>query len=317
MTKKHNIVFIGGGTGLSNILEGAKKYPWNISAIVAMTDDGLSTGRIRRDFNTLPLGDLRKCLISLSEDKTLKEVFGYRFQRSKGLAKHSLGNLIILALEKITGNCNLAIKKASQILKIDGEVIPSTLDNIELAGELSNGRKITGERKLFLGGIKSKIEKVWLLPKKVRANPKAISSIKKADTIVIGPGSLYTSIITNFLIKDITKAILDNKKANKIYVCNASTERGETQGFQVYDHISALQKYSHEDIVDYCLVNNKIISLSQKEYKLGEVKNITTKKENILGCEIVSKNLIDVKNPLYHDKHKVVKVIWEMINGKK
>lgn len=317
MIKNHNIVFIGGGTGLSNILEGAKRHPWNISAIVAMTDDGLSTGRIRRDFNTLPPGDLRKCLIALSDDKTLREVFSYRFQRSKGLAKHSLGNLIILALEKTTGNYDLAIKKASEILNTKGVVIPSTLENIKLAGKLKNGKKVVGERKLFLEGVKSAIEKVWLVPKKAKSNNEAVQVIKNADVIVIGPGSLYTSIIPNLLLKNITRAIIKNKKAEKIYVCNASTERGETQGFDVNDHIREIQKYSDKNIFNKCLVNSKIISRSDKEYKIGEVKNISTTKDYILGCEIIKKDLVNDANPLYHDKNKVISLIWKIVNEKK
>lgn len=317
MKQNKQIVFIGGGTGLSNILKGAKKYSWDISAIVAMTDDGLSTGRIRKEFKTLPPGDLRKCLIALSSDEILSQVFNYRFSRGKGLARHSLGNLIILSLEKITGSYKLAIKKAAQLLNIKGQVIPSTLENINLGGILENKRKIIGERKLFLAGIKSKIKKVWLVPEKVKANPEALNVISRADTIVIGPGSFYTSIITNLLLPDLKNAIVKNKKAKKIYICNASTERGETQGFSVEDHIIKLKQYSHEEIIDTCLVNNKIISQSKKEYKLGEIKNITTDKKYISNIRIVAADFIDHAHPLYHDPKKTVRKIWELTNEKK
>lgn len=313
MNKTKNIVCIGGGTGLSNLIGGLKRYYQNIYAIVAMTDDGLSTGRIRRDFRTLPPGDIRKCLISLSDDKVLKDLFNYRFTKSKGLAGHSLGNLLILALDKITGNFANAIQTASKILEIKGKVIPSTLENIQLAGKLKNNKIIYGERKLFNAGMKSPIEKVWLNPKNVASNPKAIEVIKKADAIIIGPGSFYTSIIPNLLLKNFYQSIYNNKKAIKIFICNISTERGETQNFSVEDHISKLQNYSQKDIVEYCLVNTKLVKTSQKRYKLGEINNITTKQKNILGCNIIRKNLIDADNPLYHKQDKLAKAINQII----
>ena len=312
MNKK--VVFIGGGTGLATILKGVKNYPWQISAIVAMTDDGLSTGRIRRDFRILPPGDIRKCLIALSNDEgLLKEIFDYRFARGKGLARHSLGNLLILALEKITGSFAKAIQEASKILNIKGEVLPSTLENVELGGKLLNGKTIIGERQLFLKGMKNEIEKVWLAPEIVKANPKAVKKIKNADVLVIGPGSFYTSIIPNLLIRGITKAIVKNRRAQKIYICNVSTERGETQGFSVEDHIDILQQYSSRKIVKHCVVNNKVVSISKKQYKLGEVNNITTVKEKILGCKITNADVIDDKNPLYHDPRKLAKILYKII----
>lgn len=313
MNKNPNIVFLGGGTGLSNLLSGARQYPWGITAIVAMTDDGLSSGRLRKDFKTLPPGDIRKCLIALSQDSgLLAELFNYRFHRSKGLAGHSLGNLLILALEKITGSFGKAINEANKILATSGKVVPSTLDDIQLAGRLNNDKTIIGERKLFLAGMKHKIDDVWLEPKKVKANPDAIEAIKKADVIVIGPGSFYTSIIPNLLIPDITKTIINNKKAKKIYICNVSTERGETQDFTVDDHIHLLQNYSNNKIADYCIVNNKVILQSAKQYKLGEINNITTAKANISGCKIVIGNIINLSNPLYHDPKKLAKIIYEI-----
>lgn len=316
MNQNLKIVCLGGGTGLSNLLFGLKKYFADISAIVAMTDDGLSTGRIRRDFRILPPGDIRKCLIALSDNKILKDVFNYRFNKARGLSRHSLGNLIILALEKITGGFNKAIIQAGKILNIQGAVIPSTLENIQLAGKLKNGKIIVGERKLFLLSMKSRIQQVWLVPEKVSANSEAIKAIAKAQVIIIGPGSFYTSIIPNLLIKNITQAIISNKKAQRIYVCNISTERGETQGFGVEDHIRSLHVYSHPKIVKYCLVNSKIISRSKKQYKLGEINNITTDQDIISGVHIIRDNVIDNKNPLYHNSDKLAKSICKIVNEK-
>lgn len=309
------IVFIGGGTGLSTILSGIKKYPYDISAIVAMTDDGFSTGRLRKDFNTLPPGDLRKCLIALSDNsKLLTQVFNYRFRKSKGLSGHSLGNLLILSLEKITGSFANAITEASKILSIRGNVIPSTLDNINLVGKLENGKEITGERKLFLTSRKTKspIKNIWLKPQ-AKANPIALEAIKNADYVIIGPGSLYTSILPNLLINEINEGIIKNKTAKKIYICNVSTERGETQGFGVSKHIQKLQEYTSTSLIDYCLVNSKIISTSKKEYKLGEINNITTKEKEIFGVKIILKDIINKKNPLYHDNEKLASNIHKII----
>jgi len=242
--------------------------------------------------------------------------FHYRFHRSRGLAGHSLGNLLILALEKITGSFAQAITEASKILAIKGQVVPSTFTDVQLAGKLANGKTVVGERKLFLAGMKSKIISVWLVPEKVHANPKAISAINSANIIIIGPGSFYTSIIPNLLIGEITQAIIANKKAKKIYICNVSTERGETQNFSVKDHIAMLQQYGGDKIARYCLVNNKIISKSAKQYKLGEVHNISCPQKSINGVKIIKSDIINIENPLYHDSVKLSQALNKIIYEK-
>lgn len=312
---KIKIVAIGGGTGLSALLKGLKEYPWDISAIVTMTDDGLSTGRLRRDFGILPPGDIRKCIIALSSEETLlTQLFEYRFKRGKGLSGHSLGNLLMLALEKNTGSFEKAIRAASKILAIRGSVIPSTYEKINLIAYHKSGKKTVGERKAYLIGKKDPINNVILDKENVEANPEAIKAITNANIIIIGPGSLFTSIISNFLIKDITRAVLKNKKAKKIYICNVSTERGETQGYSVEDHINKTREYLHSHAIDICLVNNKILKSSKKEYKLGEIKNITTEKKEINDVKILNKDVINQKNPLCHDSIKLAKEIWRIAN---
>lgn len=317
MKKPVKAVAIGGGTGLSVVLKSLVNK-FDISAIIAMTDDGLSTGRIRKDFKVLPSGDIRKCLIALSDqNSSISKIFDYRFQKSKGLKGHSLGNLIILALEKIYGNYQKGVFEASKLLNIKGQIIPSTFDDCQLGGILKNKKTIVGERKLFLAGMKNKIQKVWLVPEKVTVNPLAISEIKKADLIILGPGSLYTSIIPNLLIKEIPKAILNNKRALKIYICNVSTERGETQGLDVIDHIKKMFEYGGDNIFDICLVNSKVILQSKKQYKLGEINNITSSLTNFKNTKIISSNVINTNDPLYHDHIKLGKTLVKIYQNEK
>jgi len=313
--EKIKIVAIGGGTGLSVLLQGIKKYPFEISAIVTMTDDGLSTGRLRRDYGILPPGDIRKCIIALSpEENLIAKVFSFRFKRGKGLSGHSLGNLLILALEKITGSFKEALAKASEILAIGGKVIPATYDNIDLMAELKSGKKVMGERKAYLFGKKDPIQRVWITKPNVKGNIDALKAIKNADVIVIGPGSLWTSIIPNLLIKDITKTITGNMKAKKIFICNISTERGETQGYSVENHIEKIFDHSDKKLFNFSLVNSRLIKRSKKEYKLGEIMNISSEKKKFGNVRIIKDNIIDAENPLYHDSIKLAKSIWRFAN---
>lgn len=312
---KKNIVAIGGGTGLSTLLKGLKEYDLNISAIVTMTDDGMSSGRLRKELHVLPPGDIRKTIVALAEREDLvKTLFEYRFHRGKGLAGHSLGNLLIIALEKITGSFKEAIASASDILKTKGKVIPSTYQDINIVSTHKSGKVINGERKAFNRGMSDPIVGMKLDKENVKANSEAIESIKNADVILIGPGSLWTSIIPNFLIKEITRAVINNKKAKKVYICNVSTERGETQKYTVQDHIEKIILHSHKQIFNYVLVNNKIRKTTNKFAKLGEINNITTNLNNIGPYKIISKNIISQSDPLFHDSNKLAKVIWELIN---
>ncbi len=311
---KTKVVAIGGGTGLSTLLEGIKAYDFDISAIVVMTDDGLSTGRLRKTFGILPPGDIRKSIIALAKkEDLLTELFEYRFGQGKGLKGHSLGNLLLLALTKITGSFRQAVYAASEILATTGKVIPATLENLNIVAYLASGRKACGERKAYLLGRKDPIQKVELSDINAKANNEAIKAIKNADVILIGPGSLYSSLIPNFLIKSITKEILKNKRAKKIYICNVSTERGETQNYSVEDHIKALVKHSNPKLFNTVLVNNKIVKTTKKAQKLGEVHNITYLKNKFGRYKIIGADLIDKAKPLYHDSDKLGKTIKKLI----
>ena len=307
-------VIIGGGTGLANLLRGLKNYIKHPSVIVTMTDDGRSTGRLRRDFNILPPGDIRNCIAALAdEEQLLQKIFSYRFPHGRGLKGHNLGNLLLVSMEDITGSFKKALQEISHILKIKGEVLPSTYEDVILSAKLKNGRVVWGEEALAIAGHRSPIKSIQLHPESAKANPDAVRAIKNADIIIIGPGSLFSSIIPNFLLKEIKQAVVKSK-AKKIFICNISTERGETENFSVDDHISALVNHSDPRILDICLVNsNPILKTDGK--RLGEVKNISTDKLKIGRYDVVSDNLIDAKNPLYHDSKKLTKKIVKIIEG--
>ncbi len=277
-----------------------------------MTDDGRSTGRLRRDFGVIPPGDVRKCLTALANDEALMtKAFQYRFDKGRGIADHSLGNLLLVALENITGSFREAVNQASHILAIKGEVLPSTFSKVDLRGKLTNGKEIIGESDLVKEGHKSPIKKIYLYPSRVKSNQEVIWAIRNADIIAIGPGSLYTSIIPNLLLKDVTLAIVKSK-AKKIFICNVATERGETEKYSVEDHIDALVKHSHPKIFDYCLVNEKIIYYNDDTGELGKVSNISTDEKKIGRYKIIRKDLINPENPLFHDREKLAQAIMEV-----
>lgn len=315
MTEKPKIVAVGGGSGLSTILRGLKNFPVSLSGIVTMTDNGQSSGRLSREMGIQPPGDVRKCLAALSNDEQLlTKLFEYRFSKGRGLSGHSLGNLLLIALADITGDFESAVRASSKILAIKGEVIPSTLEHVSLIGELRNGQRALGEVDTTIQGHRFGIKKVSIMPENVHAHPTAIHFIKNADLIVVGPGSFYTSIVPNFLIKDLRKAF-EESPARKIYVCNASTERGETEGYSVDDHINKLRDYVNGTRFDAALVNSKVVETNGKEGKLGSVRNITTNKTEIAGIPIVLSDLIDENAPLYHDARKLANAIWQVFTG--
>ena len=308
------IIAIGGGTGLSNLLRGLKKYSRDITAVVTMSDAGSSSGIIRKVFKTLPPGDIRKCLAALSNEyKLLSEVFEYRFpEGSDFLSGHPLGNIWLAALIQKYGSFEKALKVSHHLLDAIGNVYPSTLDNVQLVAKFVDGKQVTGEDKIPTTG--KKIKKVFYNRKKVFAYKKSVKAIKNADLIIIGPGSLYTSIIPNLLVFGIAKAIKKNQGV-KIFVANCSTERGETEGMSVADHFKAIKNHLGGGIFDYALVNNKILRRSNDSSKLGEINNITFDHKKYNGIKIISKDLIDRKFPLFHDKEKLAKEIISLYNS--
>ena len=256
---KLKILAIGGGTGLPIMLEGSKTYSKHLTAVVTVTDSGRSSGVLREEYGMLPPGDARNCLVALSEteeqERELYQLFQYRFNRGS-LDGMSLGNLLMTALTDITGSFEQAIKKASKILNIRGKVLPSTLINTHICAELEDGTYVEEEFKVRALG-KAPIKNVFLKASDAASYPEAVDEIQKADIIVIGPGSLYTSVITNLLVPGIRTAIRSSK-ATKIYVCNIVTQPGQTDHYKISDHIKAVIKYLGEDVLDYVIINSNI-----------------------------------------------------------
>jgi len=234
------IVVVGGGTGLSTLLRGLKPYSSNLTAIVTVADDGGSSGRLRREIGGIPPGDIRNCIAALAdEEKLITELFQYRFDAGEGLSGHSFGNLFLTAMTAVTGDIERSIAACSKVLAVRGQVLPATLEDVSLWADLEDGRRIEGESNIT--EARGRIVRVGCTPAKPRALPRAIQAIEEADAIVIGPGSLYTSIIPNLLVPEIVQAIA-RRKIPKVYVCNIMTEPGETDGYTVADHIRAIDR---------------------------------------------------------------------------
>jgi uncharacterized cofD-like protein len=256
------IVCLGGGTGVSVVLSGLKKYPLDLTAIVTMFDSGGSSGKLREELGILPLGDVRECLITLSNENNLTNFFRYRF--GKGTLKgHNFGNLFIATAIGTTGGLGKAIDRIGKILKIKGKVIPVTLERADIVAVLKNNKKIRKEEEIINCPYLSKVgvKKLFLKPK-AKANPEAISSIKKADLIIIAPGKFYTSIIPIFLVKGIPE-VIRKSCAKKVFVCNLMTQVGNTDGFSVVDFLTILEKYLGKDVIDYVIFNTGKLSFNQ------------------------------------------------------
>ena len=252
-----NIVVMGGGTGTFTVLTALKKYPIHLTAIVSMADDGGSTGILRDQYGVLPPGDVRRALVALSDSsETMRELFNYRFG-SGGLQGHSFGNLFLTALEKVTGNFASALQEASNILNINGEVAPVTLDNVRLCARLADGKIVRGETNIDIPRAphRSPIEEIWLEPE-ARMNPSLKRILKSADLIILGPGDLYTSIIPNLLVPGVKDEIAKSK-AKKVFLCNLMTKRGETDGFTGEDFLKTIEQYLGKNVLDAAIFNNK------------------------------------------------------------
>lgn len=312
---RKKIVVIGGGTGVFTVLSGLKNYDVDLTAIVTMTDDGGSTGILREEFGILPPGDLRRALVALSrtDNKILSDLFNFRFQKGSGLTGHSFGNLIITALESITGSFERAVYETSKILQVEGKVIPVTLDNTRLYARLADDTVIKGETNIDIPNhdARLKIKSVWLKPA-AKLNPRARSAIKTADGIVIGPGDLYTSIIPNLLIKRMNLALRD-AGARKIYVVNLMTKFGETNGYEALDFIKAIQSVLGKDVIEYAIINNRRPTLAQLK-KYGEEKSLFVESNNLPANPIpIVGDFLRTKALVRHDPDKLAKAILSLI----
>jgi len=314
------IVAIGGGTGLSTLLRGIKKVTNNITAIVTVGDDGGSSGKLREQMGVLPPGDIRNCIAALADDDDIvTKLFQYRFKTGQGLEGHSFGNLFITAMTSICGDIVSAIRESSKVLLIRGRVLPATCDDMKLYAKMEDDSIVRGESNI--PEAHKKIVRLYSEPSDCKPAPDVIEAIHNADLIIMGPGSLYTSIISNFLVKDITRAVWQ-AKAKKIYVCNAMTQPGETDNYSVSDHIKTIFEHvrlpeiddSNKNFFDTVLVNNAIPSNLSEKYELaGSLPvEIDTNEIKKLGIEIVERPLLeDNKEGLVrHNCSKVAKAIY-------
>lgn len=285
---KKNIVVIGGGTGTFTALTGLKKYQANLTAIVAMTDSGGSTGALRDELGVLPPGDIMRCLVALStQDKLMRSLMDYRFEGGT-LKGHRFGNLLLSALEKTTGSFQSAVERASDILRTNGRVIPSTLDKVHLMAQVGD-EIIKGEEQIQTTHMNGALKHLWIEPV-ARANPKALSAIRDADAIILGPGGFYSSIVTNLLVRDIPEAIRQSK-AKKIFICNLMTKAEHTHGYSVADYTAALEKYLGGPL-DTVIYNDKMPTDDLMKRYAREGDTLTSWEQLPADRELVGGNLL-------------------------
>lgn len=312
------IVVVGGGTGLSTMLRGLKNYTDNITAIVTVGDDGGGSGKIREDFGMLPPGDIRNCILALADTEPIMEkLLQYRFKEGS-LEGQSFGNLFLAAMAGISDNFEEAVQRMSSVLAVTGKVLPVTLDDMKLVATLENGDKIEGESRIPDEAIarKSRIKKLMINPKNAKPLVEALKAIEEADAIIMGPGSLYTSIIPNLLVTDITDTI-SNSKAIKIYISNIMTQPGETDDFTAFDHLKTLMHYGGKNCVEYIIANNGSIPTDIEERYLKEgskLVELDRDKIKSLNIEIIEENLVKIgKGYVKHDSEYLAEIIMKTI----
>ena len=322
LLKGPKIVVIGGGTGLSTMLRGLKNYTSNITAIVTVGDDGGGSGVLREDLGILPPGDIRNCILALARTEPLmEELLQYRFKDGR-LKNQNFGNLFLAAMDGISDNFEDAVQKMSSVLAVKGKVLPVTLEDMVLEAELENGNKVRGESIIGEEVIEqdSRIKKLKIFPEDAKALDDAISAIEDADAIVLGPGSLYTSILPNLLVKDITRSI-KKSKALKLYICNIMTQPGETQKFSVSDHIKVIFDHCGRYIIDCVIANEESIhpDLRDKYYAEGsDIVNLDIEELEKLGVDVVKDDLTETqKTYVRHNAQKLAKIIIETVMERK
>ncbi|MDK2871931.1 MAG: hypothetical protein PWQ16_1283 [bacterium] len=307
--KDPNVVAIGGGTGLSTLLKGLKRYTSNLTAVVAVSDEGGSTGRIRKEWGGVGIGDIRNCLLSLADESNpWVPLLSYRFERGE-LRGHSLGNLVLLALAESEGNFLSGVNRLKEMLGIKAKVYPVTLSDVRLKAYFEDGSVVEGETEIPRVG--KRITGMEIIPPKASVTPHVVESISRADIVVIGPGSLYTSIIPNLLFKDMVDAIVSSR-AVKVYVCNIMTQPGETIGFTVVDHIREIEKYLGAGSIDYVIVNIGTISPEiLKRYKAEGAEPVKIDKlENMVRPILVYSDLVsEFGEVVRHDPYKLAELI--------
>ena len=306
------IVAIGGGTGLSSLLRGLKEYTGNLTAIVTVADDGGSSGVLRRELGVLPPGDVRACIAALADAEPLvTSLFQYRFSDGSGLAGHSFGNLFIVAMSGVVGNFEDAIRQTSRVLAVRGQIIPSTLANVTLCAKTEDAQTIQGES--LIGNQNGsephgRIKEVYLLPHNPPAHPEAVRAILEADLVILGPGSLYTSVLPNLLVEGIRRSIMASS-APKVYVCNVATQHGETDGFGVADHLDAIEQQFGKGVISYVLANSNLPASIPKAPQ-SEAVRLDAHVNN--GIRLIAADVISEENRYHHDSVKLAQAVMRI-----
>ena len=311
------IVAIGGGTGLSTLLRGLKEYTGNLTAIVTVADDGGSSGVLRRELGVLPPGDVRNCIAALADAEPLvTRLFQYRFDEGSGLAGHSFGNLFIVAMSGVVGNFEDAIRQTSRVLAVRGQIIPSTLEDVTLHARTTDDRIIAGESNIThdLGRQTSdaRIEEVYLQPRNPPAHPEAVRAILDADLIVLGPGSLYTSVLPNLLVQGIRRSLIASSAA-RIYVCNVATQHGETDGYGVRDHVAAIEDHMGKGFIQYVLANDNVSPTPIPKAEQSQPVTVDDHVNN--GIRLITTDVVSEDNRYHHDSVKLAGAVMDIYYG--
>ncbi|HEX9760466.1 MAG TPA: gluconeogenesis factor YvcK family protein [Candidatus Acidoferrales bacterium] len=322
--KPVRIVALGGGTGLSTLLRGLKQHVArrrqekthmpiaDLAAVVTVTDDGGSSGRLRREYSILPPGDIRNCMVALSKDEALLgRLFQYRFDTGQGLRGHSFGNLFLTALTRVTGDFPEAVRLSGQVLAIRGRIFPSTAQNVTLEATLEGGTKVAGETRISRS--RRRIRRLRLVPRRVRPMPEVLEAIRQADLILVGPGSLYTSILPNLLVEGVAKG-LRRSGATRVFISNLMTQPGETGGYTAAEHIRAIYQHTGPDLFDWVVVNRKPISarlLRRYRAQGAEPVGVNVGELQRMGLRCILDDLLEEDGVVRHDAPRLTRLILE------
>ena len=312
--KGPNVTVVGGGHGLSVLLRGIKAATSNVTAVVTVADDGGSSGRLREEFGIIPPGDLRNCLVALADTEPLMEkLFQYRFKGKTELAGHSFGNLFIAAMNEVTGDMEQALRESSKVLAVKGQVLPASKDHVRLDAVMEDGTVVQGES--HIPEVHKRIHRVRLFPEEVQPVQSALDALANADAIILGPGSLYTSIMPNLLVDKVAETIRKSK-AIKIYICNVMTQPGETDGYTASMHAKAIIDHGGKGIIDYMLVNDAPISADMQDFyaaKGAYPVEVDEEAINALGVGFVKADIINENEVIRHDPDKLSRAVMNMV----
>lgn len=318
-SSKPKVVVLGGGTGMPVLLRGLKHYPLDLSVIVTVADDGGSTGAIRQQIKVPAPGDIRNVIASLSNvDEEMNNLFQHRFQAQHELAGHSLGNLVLVAMNQVTGNFYEAVKQVAELFQIEADILPVVNEEVTLHALMDDGSIVSGESNIPIKN--KKINRVYLTPNDIKPMPNVVKAIMEADVIIISPGSLYTSILPNIIMKDVIRA-LNQTEGKVIYVCNMMTQHGETDHYDATDHVKAIHDHIGCHTIDTIIVHNEeIIQEVQDKYKIEKSYPVTYDKQALenLGLHVIEENMIDYKGTyIRHNTEKLAKLLYDYIQEKK